>query len=320
MDEREGWVIVSYIVSKNGEVVDAMVEDSSGSDAFERAALHGVEEWRFKPAMRNGVPVDQSMKQTRIVFRLDRGANGASDPFVRTYRRIQRLITEGKLAEAQPLIEALEIRERQNLYEDAWFWWLKFAYLDKAEPDDKADQIESLLKAVGYEVDYLPPDMFVAAAQRLYVLQVGALDLRGALDTFERLESSEAARKSEHYAVSVTALRENRDKIVAAAKGPLIIAMNARIGRHGYFVHDLLRRSFSILDVSGSIEVLDIRCDRRTVKYKAWSPGDVWSIPESWGECGAYVRGAPGTTFSFREHPATAPAQPLDVATAEPRG
>jgi hypothetical protein len=68
-----------------------------------------------------------------------------------------------------------------------------------------------------------------------------------------------------------------------------------------------------------SIEALDIRCDRGTVKYEALSPGDVWKVPDGWGECGVYVKGAPGTTFLFREYPATAPARPLDAVSAEPR-
>lgn len=39
--------------------------------------------------------------------------------------------------------------------------------------------------------------------------------------------------------------------------------------------------------------------------------GGVWAVPSEWGECGVYVKGDPGTTFDFIEHPAATPAEQL---------
>jgi hypothetical protein len=75
------------------------------------------------------------------------------------------------------------------------------------------------------------------------------------------------------------------------------------IGGHEYWVHDLLRRSFSLSRVAGNVESVDIRCTRGTKRYDTFAEGDVWHVPESWGECGVYIKGTPGTTLALEEHP-----------------
>jgi hypothetical protein len=72
-----------------------------------------------------------------------------------------------------------------------------------------------------------------------------------------------------------------------------------------------MRRSFSIAEVSGSIDSVSIRCDRGTRRYDTYPDGAVWQVPESWGECGVYIKGESGTRFTFEEHPAGSPATPL---------
>jgi hypothetical protein len=38
-------------------------------------------------------------------------------------------------------------------------------------------------------------------------------------------------------------------------------------------------------------------------------------MPQSWGDCGVYIRGDTGTTFTFHEYPASyAGTAPVDVA------
>jgi protein TonB len=44
-------------VGRDGTVADARVERSSGSRDLDREALRAVRGWRFRPALRDGVPV-----------------------------------------------------------------------------------------------------------------------------------------------------------------------------------------------------------------------------------------------------------------------
>jgi len=40
-------------------------------------------------------------------------------------------------------------------------------------------------------------------------------------------------------------------------------------------------------------------------RYPSVGERNIYSVPGDWGECGVYVRGAPGTQFSFQEYPAS---------------
>ena len=133
---KEGWVMMSFVISPTGDVTEPMIEDSSGIEAFERAALRSVEGWKYTPATENGEPVEQAMVKTRIQFQLEDKARGASPAFTSKYRKIAALISERDFAAAEPLIAELEFGERTNLYEDAWFWWTKYVYLAESGSTD----------------------------------------------------------------------------------------------------------------------------------------------------------------------------------------
>jgi len=316
-DRKEGWVIVSYVVSPTGSVIEPMIENSSGSEDFETAALRAVQRWKYTPATLNGQPVEQAMVKTRLTFQLHEGdaEQGASSSFIKKYREIGRLIGEGDLQAAEPLIAELEFGERKNLYEDAWFWWLKYVFLDATKATDTDARIESLERAIGYEEIYLTPDQFVAAASRLVAEHAQAGDLSAAIQMFERLRDEREARRSddhERYVTSLTPVYERMQQVVG---GEQALVMQGKIGQFDYWVHDLLRRSFSLSDVSGRVEAVDIRCARGTRRYTAIPSEATWTIPQSWGDCGVYIRGDIGTTFTFHEYPASYTATaPVDVS------
>jgi len=61
--QREnGYVVVAFTVDTEGRVNDVEVQDST-NDAFEAAALSAVRQWRFKPARRDGQPVEVRLSQ-----------------------------------------------------------------------------------------------------------------------------------------------------------------------------------------------------------------------------------------------------------------
>ncbi|MBN1625314.1 MAG: energy transducer TonB [Deltaproteobacteria bacterium] len=54
----EGVVIVKFIVNKEGNIEDPIIEESVPLGYFEDAAIEAIYKYQFKPATGNGVPVD----------------------------------------------------------------------------------------------------------------------------------------------------------------------------------------------------------------------------------------------------------------------
>lgn len=298
----EGWVILSVVVDEDGGVIEPMIEDSSGNEGFEREALRAVRRWRYQPALLNGEPVEQAMTKIRMVFQLeDIQRPGASRSFVRSFREIQALIQDGDLEEANERLLDLRYSKRKNLYEDAWFWWLRYSYLNASGTGDREEKAESLRRALGYQEDYLPADIFVAAAQSLYIMQIEDNDISGALTTFKRLRDSNQAKKSELFEQVLARLEPHYESVLHIVSGDGLLATPAEVGRYGYWVHDLLRRSFALGDVQGRLELVDIRCERATSRYPFLSEDNTWTVPDSWGDCGVYIKGEQGATFTFFE-------------------
>jgi TonB family protein len=284
---KEGWVMLSFVISPDGAVTEPMIEDSSGVQSFERAALRAVENWKYTPATQDGAPVEQAMTKTRIQFQLEDRTQGASAAFVTRYRRIARFINERDFAAAAPLIAELEFGERTNLYEDAWFWWSKYVYLSTSGSVDTVEMRRSLQRAIGYEQEYLTPEQFVAAAERLVVLHAQALDISAAIATFERLRDAKTARRADTYEQAVANLQGSYERMLAIINGEDHLVTTGTVGEFDYWVHELLRRSFSLADISGRLDVLDIRCERGTRRYQAVPIDTVWTVPLSWGDCSA---------------------------------
>lgn len=301
---QEGWVMVSYTIDTEGKVIEPMIEDSSGIASLEQSALKAVRRWQYAPALLDGTPVEQSMVRVRLNFALKgEPATGASSKFVHKFREINDLIVAKDLAKAEPLLTDLQDQEKHNLYEDAWFWLLKYRFLDATGTADNRAKRDCLRKAIGYEGEYLKADQFVVASQELYRLAVEAHDYSEALETFERLEKSKLAKRFKQYDQSHKVFEQNVAILRNIIASDQTLSLDAQIEQYGYWHHTLLRRSFAIDEVAGRIELVDIRCDKRTQRF-SMSTTSTWTVPESWGACRVYLKGDDGTTFTFHELPA----------------
>jgi len=331
---QEGWVELSFVVSETGDVVEPMIEQSSGGEPFERAALSAVQQWKYTPAMQDGVPVERAAK-TIIRFQLQGGGGGgafsgdrierASADFVRNYQQLVRLVDAQDFAAAGALLAEMESEERMNRYETAFLWWAKYVYLSRTAPAEVAQMQRALERAVGDEEDmYLSMDQFVAAAERLVVLHAQARDIAAAIGMFERLRDTVAdfapdpisgKSRVQSYALSVERLQPGYEAMLDLVNSDRLMVMDGVVGEFEYWVHDLLRRSFSLASINGQVESLDIRCERGRRRIDTAAVDTVWRIPEDWGTCGIYIKGEPGATFAFREYPPSfTPSKVVDVS------
>lgn len=68
----EGWVQISFTISKFGTVVNPRVVDADPTRIFDRAALKAIAQWKYKPKIENGVAVERHDMNTVISFELDK--------------------------------------------------------------------------------------------------------------------------------------------------------------------------------------------------------------------------------------------------------
>ncbi len=67
----EGSVVLAFEVRADGTCGDISVIESSGHGILDEAAVRAVREWRFRPALRDGVPVP-ARQTIRFTFRLEK--------------------------------------------------------------------------------------------------------------------------------------------------------------------------------------------------------------------------------------------------------
>ncbi|WP_405226465.1 TonB family protein [Lentisalinibacter sediminis] len=298
---RAGWVKLSFVVTEEGAVEDPIVEDSSGSPRFEEAALDVVRKWRYEPATLEGQPVQQCQTAMMVRFELEPKALGAGKKYRSAHREISRLLDEGRIDEAGSLIIETETDEALNAYEIARLWMLKA--IVAGERGDESAQLAALKRTIASDGAWIEDELYHSLLRSVLALKIRLGRYGSALATYE--EYVEATGGDE----GLGALRDVVARIRDAASGPAPLLVEASIGDgaacdecRSSWHYRPLRKAFTIADIQGVADELEIRCDWQRVTDTV-RPGVQWNIPESWGDCRVIVTGEKGTRFSFYEMP-----------------
>lgn len=300
---QEGWVVLSYVIQPDGSVGDVLVDDSSGVEGFEQAALQAAAAQRFEPATVDGKAVEQCTHKVRYLFRIEGQPLGARQAFRGPYNRISDMLDKGDLAGAESSLAELRDKGAWNLYEAARIELLN-ADLCRRK-GDKDCQLTSLRRATVPDGYYLEPKVYRQVLESIAALELG-LGLYGqVLGTVEKRDQLRPRLAADHP-LTIAA-----GQIRTALAGDQPISFAGRIAPQPqvttgtpFWGHELLRRGFTIDQVAGRIDKVDIRCDWRRTTFD-FDPAFVWQIPDSWGDCSVLVYGEDETTFKLVELPAT---------------
>ena len=71
MEGKEGWVTLSFDITRTGAVTNVKVRDSKPKRIFNSAARRALLKWKYKPKMVEGKPVNQVGKYVRLDFKLE---------------------------------------------------------------------------------------------------------------------------------------------------------------------------------------------------------------------------------------------------------
>lgn len=56
-------VVLRLKIATDGSIVEATVHRTSGYEAMDQAAINGVKSWKFRPAMKNGKPIESIVRK-----------------------------------------------------------------------------------------------------------------------------------------------------------------------------------------------------------------------------------------------------------------
>lgn len=289
IDGREGWVVVTLLVDSTGKLQDAMVRESSGNPAFERAALRAVQTCTFEPARRNGTPVDATLT-FKLTFAMANPAKSATPAFVSDYRKFMKAIQARDKPQADRQLARLAPR---NLYEEAFANIGKYYY--HVEWGMPGQQREDLNAAIAGEKKqkYLPKDIFVTALFMKFKLEVAASEFGTALKTWDVLEP-----------LADVEMRQNVHKVVreiqAIQASDQATRVSGVIGDRGRWDTWLLRNRFNVVVKDGSISEVKLTCAHKVVSFK-FDPEIQYNIGSAKESCEVLLVGRPGTSFEFNQ-------------------
>jgi TonB family protein len=301
---QEGWVDVSFVVERDGSVSDPVVESSSGVTELEQAALDAVLTWQYRPATRNGQPVQQCEVRSRLTFSIETGRpSRASSKFRRRHRAIEKLVDRHELVPALAATRDLLATTALNQYETARAWAL-YAIIEQKMGAAPPQRLDALRRATASS-HMIGGPMHRSLLENLLDVELQLRHYHRAIEVAGRLrgEVPEEARREELAGI-IAELFAFRDSDSYLAVSGQIETMAVSPDHVPFWTHQPLRRQFGIEDVNGRISGIDVRCQWHRALL-THDPQLAVRLADDWGDCDVYIYGEPGTTFTLVEYPLT---------------
>lgn len=301
---KEGWVHVSFCIGADGAVADPVIEESSGIKEFERELLRVMPSWRYSPALRDGVPVEQCEVSVRMTFSIAGRELGARPAFVREWKALYLKIEAGDLDGASA---ALDVLRPENNYENARIAMARSRIAE--ERGDREAQLDAVHDALRFP-QHIEKKLASKMRRLRFGLELTTHEYAAALASFKELEERDAK-------VLNDAERKAGDQLRTLIASEGAIATPGKLERRCHkdngsplWTVGMLRREFSFSEAAGSLERFELRCKEKRFS-SPFSIESAWKIPESWGDCTLFVFGDEGATLKLVEYagaPASAPS------------
>lgn len=291
----EGWVVVNFMVERQGEPYEVEATAYGGHKSFGKAAVRAIQKSTFKPARANGERINASAAvMTR--FGLSGGRRGASRAFVRLYREFSRALKSEDIEETEKHLEHLTDFKATLIYEMAYLSLAKAAHAQKK--DDHFTAMMHITNALRWEEGF---SIFGKKEHRrllheLFWLQVQCSNLGEALDTWKALEPLlDDPDQRDRVATAVA-------KILDLKTSESTISAPGTIDGSHQYGRKLLKRAFSLSDVIGTVKQAKLYCDKGFVGILI-KPQVRYDIHPNYKDCRLILVGVLGTTFKLIERP-----------------
>ena len=183
---REGWAVLDCSISDDGIVIDLRIKDSSGSGAFNEAAIEAVSEWRFEPAAGRQLSV-------LLNFVFERSQVHLSRKFIAHIEEVHKSIDLGGLDAAKERIAAYRNNEKMGAYELAYSLIAEGRVASVR--GDKAEHLRVFRRAIINHGHWLERDKYLLLLHTIIVLEVQLQDFASALENYALLTKTRPGRK-----------------------------------------------------------------------------------------------------------------------------
>jgi len=182
---REGWVVLNYTVNEEGVVVDPSIEDSSGSDAFNAAALEAVQDWHFESA-------EEQKSNVLLNFVYDQRRLRLSRKFFSRNAKVHKSIDRGKLDDAQERLLAIRDGDDLSAFELAYSSIAEGRIASKR--GDQVEQLRCFRRAMLNQGRWLKRDNYLKLLYATVVLAIQQQDFASALRDYALLVETSPGR------------------------------------------------------------------------------------------------------------------------------
>lgn len=287
---KEGSAILSYVIDTKGNVSNVIVENIIGYKGFGNAAKKAVLQWKFKPALEEGKPVQQCQNAVQIDFAMSGDQKKVSQKFYRLYKKTQSAFAHNDLALAKKDLDKLADLKVWKFADLAYTNLLKAKYAKML--NKPADQLKYLNKTA----NVFPKDVYFSLLHQRYALNIQFNNIYAARKDLDRLLKMEQAKP---YLAKLNQQKKNIDDFIK--NGGDIVVDGTLSSEDKFWKYTLLRNSFSLLQSTGKLDEIDVRCANKRHIFKIGDDSR-WNIPKKWQRCSVYIYGDNNATFKLVEH------------------
>ena len=182
---REGWVVLDSTIDDAGIVVNLSIKDSSGSDAFNEAALNAVRDWRYESGQGRRLTVLFNFVFKRRQVHLSR-------KFFSKIQKVHKSIDKGRFDDALKRIDDIRGNNELTAYELAYS--LIAEGRTASERGDKVEQLRLFRRAVINHGRWLERDKYLNMLRAIVILEIQQQEFASALRDYELLTDTGPGR------------------------------------------------------------------------------------------------------------------------------
>lgn len=291
---RSGWSKFSFIVEKDGSVSNILEIASSGSEDFTIAAKKALANWKYTPALENGEPIQQCLNTVRMDFKMQDGNSGVRRRFRAKYAKALKLLEQKDYSEVALLIKEMEQFEYRFITENNYLHTIAAEYADSI--GDKHQQLFHLSQITFSKDEQDTAQHHLFILNKRFLLAIELNHFQTAYHTYKQLTELPAAGP---YLAKYDEIITKVDTFIGSEQD---FVVRANIDQQDYWHYSLVRNEFSLIDIKGELNKVDVRCANKRHLYTV-EANNTWSLPKSWKNCSLYVYGKDNTSFSLIEHP-----------------